>query len=174
MAHRGDERAPSVCAGERGSTIRIRDAAHSTEQSSRFRLHTTFLWACRKTAEHFYSRPQRPKGGAKVQLYSSFNLRARWGWLVNATSLPIYPRERPGTRCIGAWVEPRVGLDGCWKTRPHPDSIPDRPARSESLYRLRYPGPLHTVISLVYGVAENLRSLQLEYTLKPNLCALTL
>jgi hypothetical protein len=31
---------------------------------------------------------------------------------------------------------------------PHRDSIPDRPARSESLYRLSYPGPRH------YGLGE--------------------
>ena len=46
--------------------------------------------------------------------------------------------KRPGTHCTGGWVGPRTGLDGCEKSRPHRDSIPDRPARSESLYRLRY------------------------------------
>ena len=37
---------------------------------------------------------------------------------------------------------PRAGLDGCEKSRP-PTGIrsPDRPALSESLYRLRSPGP---------------------------------
>ena len=39
------------------------------------------------------------------------------------------------------WVGPRAGLDGCGKSRPHRDSISDRPARRESLYRLRYLGP---------------------------------
>ena len=34
---------------------------------------------------------------------------------------------------------PRAGLDGRGKSRPHRDSIPDRPARSQSLYRLSYP-----------------------------------
>jgi hypothetical protein len=44
---------------------------------------------------------------------------------------------------IGGWVGPRAGLDRCGKSRP-PTGIrsPDRPARSKSLYRLRYPGPL--------------------------------
>ena len=32
---------------------------------------------------------------------------------------------------------PRVGLEG-GKSRPHRDSIPDRPAHSQSLYRLSY------------------------------------
>ena len=42
------------------------------------------------------------------------------------------PRERPGTPCTGGWVGSRAG--------PHRDSIPDRPARSQSVYRLSYPG----------------------------------
>ena len=34
------------------------------------------------------------------------------GWVVNTTPRPLYPRERPGTHCIGGWVGPRAGLDG--------------------------------------------------------------
>jgi hypothetical protein len=26
------------------------------------------------------------------------------GWVVNATPRPLYPRERPGTHCIGSWA----------------------------------------------------------------------
>ena len=63
------------------------------------------------------------------------------GWVVNATPRPLYPRERPGTRCIGGWVGPGAGLDGCGKSLPHLIRSPDRAARSESLYRLSYPGP---------------------------------
>ena len=36
---------------------------------------------------------------------------------------------------------PRAGLDGCGKSRPTGIRSPDRPARSKSVYRLRYPGP---------------------------------
>ena len=38
---------------------------------------------------------------------------------------------------------PRAGLDGCGKSRPPSTGIrsPDLPARTESLYRLSYPGP---------------------------------
>ena len=46
------------------------------------------------------------------------------GWVVNATPRPLYPRGRPGIHCIGGWVGPRAGLDGCGKSRPHRDSIP--------------------------------------------------
>ena len=34
------------------------------------------------------------------------------------------PRERPGTHCIGGWVGPKAGPDGCGKSRPHRDSNP--------------------------------------------------
>ena len=65
------------------------------------------------------------------------------GWVVTVTPLPIYTRERPGTHCIGGWVNCKTVLDGCVKSRPLPGiRSPDRPARSESLYRLSYPGPL--------------------------------
>ena len=42
------------------------------------------------------------------------------GWVVNATLRPLYPQERPGTHCIGIWLGPRAGLDGCGKYRPSP------------------------------------------------------
>ena len=66
----------------------------------------------------------------------------RRGWGVSVTPRPLFtPRERPGTHCTGGWVGPRVGLDSCRKSRPHQDSIPDRPGRSQSLYRLSYRAP---------------------------------
>ena len=62
------------------------------------------------------------------------------GWVVSTTPPPLYPRERPGTHCTRGWVGPRAGLDGRGKSRPNGIRSPDRPARSESLYRLSYPG----------------------------------
>jgi hypothetical protein len=44
------------------------------------------------------------------------------------------PQERPGTHCIRDWVGPTAGLDRI--------RSPDRPARSDSLHGLRYPGPI--------------------------------
>ena len=44
------------------------------------------------------------------------------GWVDNATPRPLYPRVRPGRHCIGGWVGPRVGLNGCGKSRPHQES----------------------------------------------------
>ena len=58
------------------------------------------------------------------------------GRTVNATPLPLYPRERPGTHGIEDWVGIRAGLDRCGNSCP-PTGIrsPDRPARSESLFQ---------------------------------------
>ena len=39
------------------------------------------------------------------------------------TPAALAPGKRPGTDCIGGWVGPRVGLDGCGKSRLHRDSI---------------------------------------------------
>ena len=41
-------------------------------------------------------------------------------------------RERPGIHCTGVWVGPTAGLED-EKSRPHRDSITDRPVRSRSL-----------------------------------------
>jgi len=60
------------------------------------------------------------------------------GWVVIVTPRPLYPQERPGAHCIGGWVGPRAGLGGCGNSRPLTGiRSPDRPVRSESLYRLR-------------------------------------
>jgi hypothetical protein len=55
------------------------------------------------------------------------------GLVVNATPRPLYPRERPSTRCRG-WVCLRAGLDGCLKCRHHRDSIPSPSRRLMFLY----------------------------------------
>ena len=40
----------------------------------------------------------------------------------------LRPGKRTGTHCIGVWVGPNAGLDGCGKSRPHRDSIPGPPS----------------------------------------------
>ena len=79
-----------------------------------------------------------PEGGVEVWLYCFFISGTRWRWVVNSTPWPLYPWEWPGTHCVGCWVGPRAGLDGCGKSLSHRDSIPDRPAHSKSLYRQLY------------------------------------
>jgi hypothetical protein len=57
-------------------------------------------------------------------------------------------KKSPGTHWIGGWVDPRAGLDDVEKrkflTLPGLKPRPlGRPARDQSLYRLRYPGSFH-------------------------------
>jgi hypothetical protein len=67
------------------------------------------------------------------------------GWLVNVTPQPLYPPGKDPVPIVQK-VGPRAGLDRCEKSRPHRDFFfnklilrsPDRPARSQSLYRLSY------------------------------------
>ena len=64
------------------------------------------------------------------------------GWVVNVKPRPLYARERHGTHCTGGWVGPSAGLEEVRKNlAPTGIRSPDRPARSESLYRVRHLGP---------------------------------
>ena len=61
------------------------------------------------------------------------------GWVVNATPRPLYPQERDPVSIVQetGWA----GLEGCGKLAPTWIRSPVRSALSESLYRLRFPGP---------------------------------
>jgi hypothetical protein len=47
----------------------------------------------------------------RPQLYSFFNLNARWGWVVNGTSRPPYPREQDPIHIVqqADWAQERSG-----------------------------------------------------------------
>ena len=62
----------------------------------------------------------------------------RRGWVVSSTPRPQFT---PGRDPVPILQEARWAPGPVWKggkSRPHRDSIPDRPARSQSLYRLSY------------------------------------
>ena len=61
-------------------------------------------------------------------------------WVVSSTPQPHFT---PGKDPVPILQEARWAPGPVWtggKSRPHRDSIPDRPARSQSLYRPSYPG----------------------------------
>jgi hypothetical protein len=62
------------------------------------------------------------------------NLGAIWGGWSTPRSGRLNPRERPGTHCIGGWVGPRAGLDGCEKPHPPPGFDPRTVQSVESRY----------------------------------------
>ena len=79
--------------------------------------------------------------GVEVQLYSFFNIGARWRWLLNATPRPLYSREREPVSIVqeAGWAPGPVWA-GAENLAPTGIRSPERPARSELLYRLSYPG----------------------------------
>jgi len=80
----------------------------------------------------------------KVMPYSFFKLGARWGVGCQRqalTALPPGKTRYPLYRRLGG---PQGRSELVRKISPPPDTwirSPDRPARTESLYRLSYPGP---------------------------------
>jgi hypothetical protein len=71
--------------------------------------------------------------------------------VVNFTTQPLFPLgNTPGTPWIGGRVDPTTGLDDVenrkFSTLSGLELRPlGRPSRSQSLYRLRYPGSLNAV-----------------------------
>jgi len=63
----------------------------------------------------------------------------RRGWMVSSTPRPHFTPGKDPVPILqeAGWAPGPVWTGG--KCRPHRDSIPDRPARSQSLYRLSYP-----------------------------------
>jgi hypothetical protein len=73
------------------------------------------------------------------------------GWVVSATPRPLHPRERPGTH-TEAGLAPGPVWTGAQNLAPTGIWSPDRPARSESLYRLRCPGPIsRRTVTLIWS-----------------------
>ena len=74
----------------------------------------------------------------------------RRGWVISSTPRPHFtPGKEPVPILQEAgWAPGPVWTGG--RSRPHRDSIPDRPARSQSLYRLSYPGHPTNNIPVLY------------------------
>jgi len=53
-------------------------------------------------------------------------------------------------------VGPRAGLDRCGISRPHRDSIPDRPVRSSVAIPTELPGPLYFIYNNVIYIIINI------------------
>jgi hypothetical protein len=84
-------------------------------------------------------------GGVDVQIHIFLPRLVEGEWSISRPGR-FTPGERaPGTHWIGGWVDPRAGLDDVKKrkflTLPRLEPPPlGRPARSQSLNRLCYPG----------------------------------
>ena len=88
---------------------------------------------CVTAVPPFFFRPRRSLGWVEVYLYFFLGPSA----LERSASFPglLYPGKDPVPIVQEAgWAPGPVWTGG--KSRPHGDSFPDRPARSQSLYRL--------------------------------------
>jgi hypothetical protein len=87
------------------------------------------------------------------------NLSARWRWTVNVTPRPLYPHERDQVPIVqeAGWA-PGPVWTGAENIALTGIRSPDRPARSESLYRLGYPSVAKIMINLVVWLKNSLLS----------------
>jgi len=92
----------------------------------------------------------------------------RTGWLVSSTPRPHFT---PGKDPVPILKEDGWAPGPVWtgrKSRPHRDSIPDRPARSQSLYRLSYRATQRVIIVLNYK--DKCARSFFSVVLRPNSC----
>jgi len=75
------------------------------------------------------------------------------GSVVNATPWPLYPRKGDPVPIVqeAGW-DPGPVWTGAENLNPPGIRSPDRPARSESLYRLSYPGSVQGTVHVVQQV----------------------
>jgi len=81
----------------------------------------------------------------------------RRGWVVSSTLRPHFTHRKDPVPILqeAGWTPWPVWRDE--KSRPHRDSIPDRPARSHSLYRLSYQAHyIYIYIYIYHHVPEGL------------------
>ena len=72
--------------------------------------------------------------------------------MVNATPRPLYPGKDPVPVVQEAGWAPVPVWTGSENLVPTGIRSPDRPARSESLYRLSYPGSLIGIYLFIYFI----------------------
>jgi hypothetical protein len=90
--------------------------------------------------------------------HSFFNLDARWGGWPTSRPGRFTPQERDPVPIVqeADWAPGSVWT-GAENFAPIRIRSPDRPGRSEYLYRLRYPGPwfinVRTSICILYGMS---------------------
>jgi len=80
-----------------------------------------------------------PRGWVELQLYSSMTAALEGG--ERSAARPAPPHFTPGKNPVPILQEAEWATGPVWtggRSRPHRDSIPDRPTHSHSLYRLSY------------------------------------
>jgi hypothetical protein len=107
------------------------------------------VWTGGKSRPHRESIPYRPARSQSLYRLSCpahsrgkallfLDHGTRRGWVVSSTPRPHFTPEKDPVPILqeAGWAPGPVWTGG--KSRPHRESIPYRPARSQSLYRLSY------------------------------------
>jgi len=105
-------------------------------------------------------RPVLPQRVGKGIALLFHDRGTRRGWVVSSTPRPHFTPRKDPVHILqeAAWAPGPVWTGG--KSRPHRDSIPDRPACSQSQYRLSYRAPPSSCVTagkLMSMLIEDLR-----------------
>jgi hypothetical protein len=84
--------------------------------------------------------------------FNFFNLGDRYGWVVNATTRPFYPWERPGTHRTGGWAAPRPGLNTGEKNYIYLPSLRMKVPDHVCLWKLAVVVATYVSICIVYRI----------------------
>ena len=79
------------------------------------------------------------------------------------------PGKTPGTYCIGGWLGPRAGLDGCGKSAPPPPGFVSRSFQPVSSRYTNYTIPSHTRCVWEDNIKIGLKDMKWEVGGKNNL-----
>ena len=88
----------------------------------------------------------------------------------HATAALLPGEKNPGTNCIGGWVGPRAGLDGCGKFRPPPGFDP----RTAQPVASRYTDCAIPAPQLHFATINNHTTSEQKYTTQIKLTTLQL
>jgi len=111
------------------------------------------------------NRPWTPRGGIEVHLYSFLNTALDWSRFSTPRPVRFIPEYE--TQCpLHRRLDGPQGRSGRIRIfLPHRNSIPGRPARTEFLYRIRYPSPQTNILmpgKLLYPATPFYRSSKMK------------
>jgi len=125
----------------------------------------TTLWS-KETVKWSRYRPGVAQRVGRVIALLFHDRGTRRGLVVSSTPRPHFTPGKVAVPILqeAGWAPGPVWTGG--KSGPYRDSIPDRPARSQSLYRLSYPA--HTLWSILPFLGDSDRTRALLVKCSPN------
>ena len=112
---------------------------------NRLSSHTIYIYIKVKVKWSRYRPGAVQRVGRGIALLFHDRGNRRW-WVVSSMPRPHFTTRKDPVRILqdAEWATGSVWMGG--KSRPHRDSIPDRPAVAQSLYRLSYPAHIYIYI----------------------------